>query len=33
MSCFIHEKPDYVINAAAFTHVDKRKQIREWHTG
>ena len=23
MSCFIHEKPDYVINAAAFTHVDK----------
>ncbi len=23
MSCFMHEKPDYVINAAAFTHVDK----------
>jgi len=26
MSCFMHEKPDYVINAAAFTHVDKAEE-------
>ncbi|HOO43102.1 MAG TPA: dTDP-4-dehydrorhamnose reductase [Bacteroidales bacterium] len=26
MSCFMHEKPDYVINTAAFTHVDKAEE-------
>ncbi|MFA5301574.1 MAG: dTDP-4-dehydrorhamnose reductase [Bacteroidales bacterium] len=26
MSCFTNEKPDYVINAAAFTHVDKAEE-------
>jgi len=26
MSCLTNEKPDYVINAAAFTHVDKAEE-------